>query len=140
MVSPGLIATLITLPQLRQRAVKALLPWLSRETYLLPSIFFETGPVVHRMEQALALHPSHFDDGRWTMDGDSNCLSSTVHRLSIAELVLIQHSSNMRAESLAFCHKIAIILTSAFEICRSGTKEVMPMSHQRKGIAAELAR
>lgn len=40
----GLIATLITLPQLRQRAVKALLPWLSRETYLLPSIFFETGP------------------------------------------------------------------------------------------------
>ena len=40
----GMIASVMYAPPVRQRAVGVLLPWLNRRFYLLPSIFFETGP------------------------------------------------------------------------------------------------
>ncbi len=40
----GVLASLLLATPLRQRTLKLALPWLSRRLYLLPSIFFETGP------------------------------------------------------------------------------------------------
>jgi hypothetical protein len=40
----GALASVALTPTLRQRTIRATLPWLSRQFYLLPSIFFETGP------------------------------------------------------------------------------------------------
>jgi hypothetical protein len=42
----GLIAALLLAAPLRRHAIRLALPWLSRRLYLLPSIFFETGPAV----------------------------------------------------------------------------------------------
>jgi len=42
----GLLASLLLATPLRQRAITLALPWLSRRLYLLPSIFFETGPAL----------------------------------------------------------------------------------------------
>jgi hypothetical protein len=40
----GVLVSLLLATPLRQRTLKLALPWLSRRLYLLPSIFFETGP------------------------------------------------------------------------------------------------
>lgn len=40
----GVLVSLLLAKPLRQRTLKLALPWLSRRLYLLPSIFFETGP------------------------------------------------------------------------------------------------
>jgi hypothetical protein len=42
----GLVASSMLVPALRRRMVGAALPWLSKRYYLLPSIFFETGPQI----------------------------------------------------------------------------------------------
>jgi hypothetical protein len=40
----GVLASLLLASPLRRQAIKLALPWLSQRFYLLPSIFFETGP------------------------------------------------------------------------------------------------
>ncbi|NOK59478.1 MAG: hypothetical protein GFH27_549285n3 [Chloroflexi bacterium AL-W] len=42
----GVFASVMYAPPVRQHAVGVLLPWLNRRFYLLPSIFFETGPSI----------------------------------------------------------------------------------------------
>ena len=40
----GIVASLLLASPLRQRAIRAALPWVSRRAYLLPTVFFDTGP------------------------------------------------------------------------------------------------